>query len=143
MNWGKSIVLVFVLFAGFIGTMVVRMSRQTIDLVRDDYYQDEMAYQQQIDRVSNARELDPATYIQYQDGSQQVKLRLPDSLQRGTLTLYCPADRKQDIRLPLTASTQVITAISMQKRQRGLWRAQLAWFDGKREYYTERELILP
>lgn len=143
MNWGKAIVLVFVLFAGFIGTMVIRMSRQTIDLVRDDYYQDEMAYQQQIDRVANARTLNPATYIQYQTGSQQVKLRLPDSLQHGTLTLYCPADRKQDIRLPLTSATQVITLVPMQKRQRGLWRAQLAWFDGKREYYTERELIRP
>ncbi|GAB3020738.1 hypothetical protein GCM10027185_17480 [Spirosoma pulveris] len=143
MNWGKAIILVFVLFAGFIGTMVVRMSRQSIDLVRDDYYQDEMAYQQQIDRVANAREFDPAAYIQYQTERQQVKLRLPDSLQRGTLTLYCPADRKQDVRLPLTAATQVITVVPMQKRQRGLWRAQLAWSDGKREYYTERELILP
>ena len=51
MNWGKAIVLTFVLFAGFIGFMVFWMHRERVDLVRDDYCQTEVVYQKQIDRM--------------------------------------------------------------------------------------------
>ncbi|WP_244968038.1 FixH family protein, partial [Spirosoma utsteinense] len=143
MNWGKSIVLVFIVFAGFIGTMVVLMSRERIDLVRDDYYQDEIAYQQQIDRVANSRRFDPEAYIQYRSDRRQVEITLPDSLQQGTFTLYRPADRQQDIQQELTAVTPSPVVMSMKQKPGGLWRAKLTWSDGQREYYTERELTLP
>jgi len=143
MNWGKAIILVFIAFAGFIGTMVVQMSREKIDLVRDDYYQDEIAYQQHIERVSNARQLDASTFIQYRAENGQIQLTLPSNLSTGTLLLYCPADRRQDVRRALTKATPGLSNISMQNRPTGVWRAQLSWSDGQREYYTERELILP
>ena len=143
MNWGKSIVLVFIVFAGFIGTMVVQMSRERIDLVRDDYYQDELAYQQHIDRVANARRFDPATYIQYRSDSRQIEVTMPDSLKEGTLTLYRPADRQQDDQQVLSSGMPAQLTIPMQNKPGGLWRAQLNWSDGKQAYYTERELILP
>jgi hypothetical protein len=143
MNWGKSIVLVFIVFAGFIGTMVVQMSREHIDLVRDDYYQDEIAYQQHIDRVANARRFDPATYINYRSASRQIEVMMPDSLKEGTLKLYRPADSQQDDQQVLSPGMPALIAVSMKNKPGGLWRAQLSWSDGKREYYTERELILP
>lgn len=143
MNWGKSIVLVFIVFAGFIGTMVVLMSRERIDLVRDDYYQDEIAYQQQIDRVSNAQRFDSKTYIQYRSDLQQVQVSLPDSLRQGTLMLYRPADRQQDVQQVLTGVTPSPVVIPMAQKPGGLWRAKLTWSDGQREYYTERELTIP
>lgn len=143
MNWGKSIVLVFIVFAGFIGTMVVQMSRERIDLVRDDYYQDEIAYQQHIDRVTNARRFDPKTYIDYRPENRLVEVTLPDSLKHGMLTLYRPADRRQDDEQVLSSGMPARFTISMQDKPGGLWRAQLTWSDGQREYYTERELMLP
>jgi hypothetical protein len=39
------------------GTMIYQMCRQRIDLVRDDYYQTEIAYQQQIDRIVHTSQL--------------------------------------------------------------------------------------
>lgn len=143
MNWGKAIVLTFIVFAGFIGTMVVQMSREKIDLVRDDYYQDEIAYQQHIEKVSNARQFDADMLIQFQADQQQVQLTLPTNLTTGTLVLYCPADRRQDVRQALTKATPAVSNISMQNRPVGVWRAQLSWSDGQRDYYTERELMLP
>ncbi|WP_080236782.1 FixH family protein [Spirosoma rigui] len=143
MNWGKSIVLVFIVFAGFIGTMVVQMSRERIDLVRDDYYQDEIAYQQHIDRVANARRFDPKAYIHYHSDRRLVEVTLPDALTQGVLTLYRPADRRQDDRQVLSSGMPGRFTLSMQHKPAGLWRAQLTWSDGQREYYTERELILP
>ncbi len=143
MSWGKAIILVFILFAGFIGTMVYLMHQERIDLVRDDYYQDEIAYQRQIDRVANARQIDATSVIQYVPTSHEIRLTLPDSLQRGTFLLYRPADGRQDVRLALTTATPAISVISMQGKPGGLWRAQLTWSDGQRDYYTDRELTLP
>ncbi len=143
MSWGNAIILVFILFAGFIGTMVYLMHLERIDLVRDDYYQDEIAYQRQINRVANSRQIDATAFIQYVPTSHEIRLTLPDSLQRGTFLLYRPADRRQDVRLTLNTATPTTSVIAMQGKPGGLWRAQLTWTNGQRDFYTDRKLTLP
>lgn len=143
MSWGKAISITFIVFAGFIGTMVYWMSREKIDLVREDYYEDELTYQRQIQRVVNASRLDSSAFVQYQPEKQQIRLNLPNGLVSGTLLLYCPANREQDVRRLLTKATPKVSTVPMQGRPSGLWRAQLNWSDGQREFYIERELILP
>ncbi|WP_338039248.1 FixH family protein [Maribacter litopenaei] len=56
-NWGTGIVLAFIGFIGFILFFVVRMStdnRANHDLVTEDYYRQELAYQKEIDAQNNA-----------------------------------------------------------------------------------------
>lgn len=142
MNWGKSIVLVFVLFAGFIGTMVVSMSRQRIDLVRDDYYQDEIAYQQHIDRVANAARLTNKVPMTYLADTQEVAVFLPASLRKGTLLFYRPADRVQDFKVKIPQDHAARQLVSTKGLLKGHWRVQFTWSDGQRDYYTEQELFL-
>jgi len=57
MNIGKWIVVAFVLFAAFIGTLVVVCVRQDVSLVSRDYYRQELAYQNQIQRLNNTAAL--------------------------------------------------------------------------------------
>lgn len=141
MNWGKSIVLVFVLFAGFIGTMVYQMSREHIDLVSDNYYQNELDYQRQIDREKNARQNTDAV-ITNQPDQQQVVCELPNTLQNGQIVFYRPGDRKQDFKVTIPASHEAQQVISTATLSRGLWRVQFTWSDGNREYYQESQLYL-
>jgi len=142
MNWGKSIVVVFILFAGFIGTMVVLMSRERIDLVRDDYYQDELTYQQHIDRVGNTARLTTPLKMTYQEDRQQVTFVLADSLRRGEISFYRPADRQQDFRVLIPAQHAVRQVVPTARLARGYWRVKVTWTDGQRDYYTENELFL-
>ena len=51
MNWGKSIVLSFVLFAAFIVTLVTVCLRQDISLVSKEYYKEELQYENQLTRL--------------------------------------------------------------------------------------------
>jgi hypothetical protein len=53
MNWGYKIAITFILFGALIIFMVVKSFQQNIDLVTDDYYQEELKYQQQIDKLEN------------------------------------------------------------------------------------------
>lgn len=142
MNWSKSIILTFVLFAGFIGTLVYRMCRQQIDLVRDDYYQDEITYQQHIDRVGNAARLTNPWTMTYLEEQQQVVFILPDSLRKGEIKFYRPADRQQDRSVKIPEMHPIRQVVSTETIGRGYWRVKLTWTDGRREYYTENELFL-
>ncbi len=142
MNWGKSIVLVFIAFAGFIGTMVYLMTRERIDLVRDDYYQDEIAYQQHIDRVNRTSTNKALFAMTYQSDQQQVSFVLPDSLQKATITFYRPADRLADFNVEVASPNPVRKTVSTAKMAKGYWRVQLAWSDGRRDYYKENDLFI-
>jgi hypothetical protein len=140
MNWGKSIVLVFIAFAGFIGSMVYMMINQRVDLVRDDYYQDEMVYQKQIDRVSRTARLSEAPALVINPEKEQIDLQLPTGWSTGKLTFYRPSDRLQDRTLLLTPDQQTV---STEKLAKGLWRAQVSWSVGDQEYYYEQTFTKP
>ena len=141
MNWGKAIVLTFIVFAGFIGLMIYRMCRERVDLVRDDYYQTEIAYQQQIDRIANTQKSVPIAMI-YLSLAQQYTVSLPGTLRRGELHFYRPADSQLDFVVRIPASHTSRQTVSTAKLARGPWRVQFTWSDGQRDYYTEENLML-
>lgn len=142
MNWGKSIVVVFVLFAGFIGGLVFLMTRQRVDLVRDDYYQTEMAYQLQIERAARTTQLAPSLALNYDPERQQITFVRPDSLQRGEVKLYRPSDRRQDVFVKMLPQERNQT-ISTSKLAKGYWKVQLSWTDGRLDYFTEKPITIP
>lgn len=146
MNWGKAIILVFVLFAGFIGTMVYQMTRQRVDLVSDNYYQNEIDFQQQIDRVTNARrglvQPNSSVTMTYQSDQQQIVFVLPSALRKGEIKFYRPGDREKDFRVNIPAEHPIRQVIPTQSMAKGNWRVQFTWSDGQREYYKEEQFFL-
>ncbi len=56
-NWGYKIVLVYSVFVAGILYLVVQSSRQQMDLVTDDYYAQEIRYQEKIDQSKRASAL--------------------------------------------------------------------------------------
>ncbi|MVM31757.1 nitrogen fixation protein FixH [Spirosoma sp. HMF4905] len=146
MNWGKSIILVFVLFGSFIGTMVYRMTRERIDLVSENYYQNEIEYQQHIDRVSNAQSIQAgfnfSKIMTYLADQQQVVFVLPNRLQKGEITFYRPGDSRQDFRVNVPAKHPTRQVIPTKSLAKGNWRVQFTWSDGQREYYKEEQIFL-
>mgnify|MGYP000509856137 FL=1 len=59
-NWGTGIVIVIAAFISFIMYFVITMStnnKYSYDLVTDNYYQQELQYQKQIEAEKNAKNL--------------------------------------------------------------------------------------
>jgi len=140
MNWGKSIVLVFVLFAGFIGTMVFWMTRQRVDLVREDYYQNEIAYQRHIERISRTARLKAPVIMTYQAAEERVDLELPELFRKGEVTFYRPSDRLKDGHVSLRAEHR--QRVSTARLAKGYWKVQINWSDGRADYFTEKDLFV-
>ena len=108
-NWGTGIVLAFVLFIGFILFFVIRMSTDTRadhDLVTKEYYQQELAYQEEIDAEKNARAL--GAELKIEKTAQGLRITLPKALQnsnsKGTMSLYRPSNKHLDFDMPIRLS---------------------------------------
>lgn len=121
--------------------MVYLMTRQQIDLVSENYYQDEIAFQQQIDRVSNAR-LSSSVTMTYQSDRQQMVFVLPTDLKKGEITFYRPSDRQQDFRVAIAPGQPTRKIIPTDSLAKGNWRVQFTWTDGRLEYYKEEQIFL-
>jgi len=146
MNWGKGIVIAFVLFAGFIFTLVGICIRQDVSLVSDDYYQQEINYDKQLDRLSNTRNLTEKPEIVVSSAAGTVSIRFPESLPRvgisGNVHFFRPSDAKLDVTYPLKLNDSGLQKLDISKLTKGLWTLKFTWsFEGK-EYFEEQNLVL-
>lgn len=143
MNWGKSIVLAFILFAAFIATLVTVCVRQDISLVTKNYYQEELGYQRQIDRMAHTAMLEHKPAIQVGRGDVlTISYRDLPRVQQGTLQLFRPSNPEQDKAFALRKSSEVTQYFSTEGMQSGMYRARLKWtMDGK-EFFLEQVINL-
>lgn len=140
MNWGKAIVLSFVLFATFILTIIYKMMNQRVDLVKEDYYVEELNYQKQIDRISNAKNVQSATVLKYSAETNEIVITLPESVKKGDVMFFRPSDKSLDFKKSFNeTNTLSIPTTTMAK---GRWKVQVFWSDGQSEYYKEEEIFI-
>lgn len=137
MNWGKWIIVAFVSFSGFIATLVTVCMRQEVNLVAKDYYKQELAYQEQIARVSNANQLTEKPVIRKAGDFLEVGFERFHKIENGSLKLFRPSDSKMDRTFILEPMKGTIQSFSIRELGKGMYRARMQWrMDGK-EYFIE------
>ncbi len=141
-NWGTGIVLAFIGFIGFILFFVVRMSMDNSanhDLVTEEYYKKELAYQKEIDAETNAKNLiDP---IKIEKKTNGLLLRFPKNLEgqniQGTVSLYRPSNKHLDFDLPVSLSNAHLL-IPDKRLLGGRWDIKIIWkYQGKEFLHKE------
>jgi nitrogen fixation protein FixH len=143
-HWGAGVAVVLVIFAIGILIMVRISMNREVDLVSDDYYQQELRHQDQIEsqKRSNSLTAQPSIGV----SKNTVTLRLPKSFSpdstSGTLTFYRPADRHEDFVVALrldSTNSQLVPTTSLQK---GLWRLKVRWANHRQDYYHEEAIVI-
>ena len=144
MNWGKGIVIAFAGFISVIATLVVTSMKQDISLVSQDYYVQELAYQDQIERERNTLRLGALRPELAYDQSNQVIWLSPKgkTALKGQLQLFRPAAAKEDLRYVIEVAAGERLPLDVASLSPGLWRAQLLWEQEGREFYMEKTLDL-
>lgn len=141
MDWGKGILVTIIGFVALIITLVVISVRMDgIELVTENYYEEEIKYQEQIDKENSARELDREV-MRYDANSKSVLLDLPKGA-TGKLQLFRPSDSNLDQVLSFTAAGEGETSIPVQNLKAGYWKFQLNWSEGGKDYYEEKKIDL-
>ena len=144
MNWGKSIALFYTLFAATMVFVVIRSTQYDNSLVSDKYYQDDIAYQQQYNRIKNSQELKIPLKIQYNKEDEKLIINFPPPIQsiKGTIHLFCPSDSEEDIKLPIELDMDTNRqTIFMNILKKGLWKVKIQWDTPDMAYYDEKTLI--
>jgi hypothetical protein len=142
MNWGKWIVVSFILFAAFIGVLVTICVRQDVSLVATDYYKQELDFQQQIDRTKNAQQLSVSPDISIVNNQVQISFKNFNSLQTGELKLFRPSNEKSDLVFQLKTTADTVQFFDLATRERGMYKAKMKWSMNDKEYYLEKVIYL-
>jgi hypothetical protein len=140
MNWGKSIVLCFVLFATFVGIMAYKMATAKVDLVQKDYYQKEIDYQNHINKVNNSSAFKTIKTMTYLPEMQALRIGFPTPVSKGEVTFFRPSDKGLDFTVPINKIS--LFNYSTEKLKKGRWKVQVTWSDGHWEYYLEDEFTI-
>ncbi len=144
-NWGTGIAIAIVLFMSFILYFVIRISTETnVDhnLVTEEYYQDELKYQEKINAIKNAKKL--PQNIRVIKSSEGLRVVFPKEMDatkiKGKISLYRPSNKKLDAEYPisLTNATQLIPS---KKLVGGRWNLVVSWNYNSKNYLFKEELI--
>lgn len=120
---------------------------QEVDLVRPDYYDQEIRYQEQIDRRERTRRLGVGPRLEERLGEGRVLFHLP-AAQRGAwvtghLKFYRPSDARLDRQVALRPEAGGWQSIPVDGLAPGLWRVLATWRVEGREYGFDWTLVIP
>lgn len=142
MNWGKWIVVSFVLFAIFIGVLVTVCVRQDISLVANDYYKQELDYQKQIDRDKNTQNLAVKPEISVEQNMLKISFKDFNKIQQGEVKLFRPSNAASDMLFQLRPGDDIVQSFDLQSKEKGMYKAQMKWLMEGKEYYIEQTVYL-
>ena len=144
LNWGTAIVIAFIGFIGFIMFFVVRMStddKYNHELVADDYYQQELEYQNDIDKVENAKTL--SEEISYAKTDEGLLLSFPKEIDQlkieGKVFLIRPSNKQLDFEMPISLSNHYLL-IPDNRLLDGRWNMKIEWTESGKAYMFKTAL---
>lgn len=143
MNWGKGILITFVIFAAAIISFVTLSMRQNIDLVTKDYYAEELKYQDKINKMAGSEKLRQKLIIE-REGSN-LNIVYPVSISRdikGKVSFYRPSDAGKDFSVPVSFNENGLQAIGLTHIDKGLWRVEVDWQLSSEGLYNEEYLFI-
>ncbi|RZS99688.1 FixH family protein [Aquimarina brevivitae] len=130
-NWGTGIVIAFVCFISFILFFVVRMNTEdkySHDLVTDDYYKKELAFQDEINALKNANSLSTNVTLIEEKGALRILFPYNNNVDviSGYVDFYRPSDKKLDFKLPIRLSESAMV-IPTKHLAAGRWDITISW----------------
>lgn len=139
MNWGYRIAIGFTTFCLITIGVTVYLMMQKVDIVTDNYYEKELKYQEQLDKVARTRALKETMEITNTGKELVIKFpNVPDKNQnKDFISLYRPSDNTKDVKIPVLTDSSRTQIVSVERIARGYWKVQINWTSGGSEYYYE------
>ena len=139
-NWGTGIVIAFIVFAALLTVAMVLGSRERVDLVTPDYYEEEIRFQDRIDYRDNAKQIGD---LEVTITSTEVRIIFPSAIDAehatGHIKFYKPDNANFDFVESLMLDEDNTMVINREERIGGLWTLMVqAEQDGKSFYWEEK-----
>jgi hypothetical protein len=142
-NWGYKIIFIYTVFVLGILTMVFLSAKENRDLVSENYYAEEIAYQKLIDQSAKTAAL--SAPVELMESAGQLIIQLPKEFDgveiNGEWTLYYAADKVRDIAGNFHTENGK-HSIAIPTGARGQYLFKMHWTAGNKEYYFEKNIFL-
>ena len=146
MNWGWKIVILYSSFVIMTLAMVFYFMGQKVDLVAEDYYKQEIEYQEQIDKITNTKALKEPIIFKYSAEERSIVLNFPAShiVQgiEGKIHLYRPSNSEEDKEYNIQPEDTGVQTIAVGSLSKGLWKVKISWSSAGLEFYDEKVITL-
>jgi hypothetical protein len=144
-NWGTGIVLAFIGFISFILYFIITMStnkKYDHELVTEDYYKQELEFQNDIDKEINAQKL--VQNINWKKTDEGILITFPENFKIEDLTgkvfLYRPSNKQFDFETPISLSNHNLL-IPDKRLLDGRWNIKVDWQYNGKSYLYKKEII--
>jgi len=144
-NWGTGVVIAFIGFISFIMYFVINMNinkKYDHDLVTEDYYKEELQFQNDIDKQKNGNNLTENIY--WKKTEEGIILNFPKTLKANEITgkvfLYRPSNKQLDFEVPLSLSNQYLL-IPDKRLLDGRWNIKVDWQYNGKSYLYKKEIV--
>ena len=143
LNWGTAVFIAFGLFMIFITALVVKTYQYKIELVSEDYYRQELQYQEKINKMNHVTDAHKITWnldpdflvLTYPKGIRGENLK-------GKIEFYRPSDSSKDLIVPLYLEEGGKQYIKKGLLTTGLYKMKIEWMVKGVDYYTEEDIYL-
>lgn len=144
LNWGTGIVIAFALFMTFILFFVFKVqsnSKYDNELVTENYYQQELKVQGNIDKISNANAL--KNKVEIQKVAEGIQITFPKDFEynkiKGKVSLYRPSSQKLDFEIPISLSSSHLL-IPKSNLVGGLWDITIDWTYNESSFMNKKSI---
>jgi hypothetical protein len=142
-NWGVGLTIFMVLFMTFILSIVIFTSFLQTDLYAEDYYQQELNYQEEIDAKNVSVQFDKSFYLT--QSTKEVFVHF-DELKNweqlnGKLYFYRPNNAELDRSIAF-APQDGIQLISKEHFKTGEYEVKLTWKEGEQSFQIEKTVYI-
>lgn len=139
LNWGTGIALFYGTFVVVLVAVVIKTTTFDNSLVSEQYYADDLNYQQQYNKLANSISLPNDLTVSMQAAAQQVELLFPAEAGQasGEIYFYNPSYKAGDFRVAIQPDSDHRQIISTAELRPGLWRVKVDWQAGGKSYFKE------
>ena len=138
-NWGTGIAIFMAIYMlGIIGVVIFSFQSE-VNLVTENYYQKELEYEDQIQRLNNANRLTMQPTIELNSAAEAILLTFPAGLDpdQGSVLFFRPSDFTQDKKYKLNLDVQNTQVFDFADMAAGMWKVKLLWEEGDKSYFKE------
>lgn len=142
MNWGKGITIFIISFMLFIAFFVYKAFTMNADLIDEDYYENELAFDQNKSEKFNYTNMGGEILVDQKESG--VIFSFPDNLNaqtKGTIAFYRPEDKRFDREFDLAVGEDQLQKFDYDNFVEGFYQIKVNWKDAAgKGYIFESEI---
>ena len=138
------IIAAFVLFIAFISQFVYRSIQSPVYLVRKDYYDHEIKYQNHINMSQRSTDINEQINFNYVTKDANLTINFPPEygVLGAELWFYRPSNSELDKKIPISVQKGKELVINTDGFEPGKWIVKLNYHTEDNSYYLEKEIML-